>query len=364
MEITEIAKVAKASQDEVKNALVELKDQYDSSESSLILLHEGNGWKIAVREQFLPLVRTIVTETELPKTVLETLAVIAFKYPIKQSELIKIRTNKAYDHLKELEQLGYITRQKHSRTNLIKLTQKFFEYFDLQEEQLKEKFKDFQSIAHAIEQKENEVTDIKKKIRDQAKSETVEQQEARIQEEIGKLEEYDTAPETIIHSEKLGSLEIVDEQTEEELQEDRQKLSEIQQSTQVQKNESEPETRENEPSITNQETSPNQPETEMQELQKSESIIVDLQSSEEQNSADFEEEQTDEVHNTAFDKGKGIVMTQELEKIVNQKVERILHPPKSDNQEEDKNEPLEEKEAKDLLEAAMESKEKQKKQED
>ena len=32
----------------------------------------------------------IVTETELSKTVTETLAVIAFKYPIKQSDLIKI----------------------------------------------------------------------------------------------------------------------------------------------------------------------------------------------------------------------------------------------------------------------------------
>ena len=58
------------------------------------------------------MVRKIVTETELTRSVMETLAVIAFKYPILQSDLIKLRTNKAYDHLVELEKSGYISRQK------------------------------------------------------------------------------------------------------------------------------------------------------------------------------------------------------------------------------------------------------------
>ena len=83
------------------------------------------------------MVRKIVTETELTRSVMETLAVIAFKYPILQSDLIKLRTNKAYDHLVELEKSGYISRQKYC-TNLIKLTDKFFKYFDLTEENLRE----------------------------------------------------------------------------------------------------------------------------------------------------------------------------------------------------------------------------------
>jgi len=126
MSIEELSKLSRSKPDDIKQALVELKNDYDERKSSTMLVNEGDSWKLTIREQYLSLVQKIVTETELSKTIMETLAVIAFKYPIKQSDLIKIRTNKAYDHLKELQELGYISRQKHGRTNLIKLTEKFF----------------------------------------------------------------------------------------------------------------------------------------------------------------------------------------------------------------------------------------------
>lgn len=120
---------------------------------------------------------------------METLAVIAFKYPILQSDLIKIRTNKAYDHLVELEKSGYITRQKHSRTNLIKLTEKFFKYFDLTEEKLKEQFRDFDSIARAIKEKEEEVEKIKDEQR--IRAEDLKKQDDKIRQEIESLDKAD-----------------------------------------------------------------------------------------------------------------------------------------------------------------------------
>ena len=107
MSIEELSKLSRSNPDDIKKALVELKSDYDDRQSSTMLVNEGDSWKLTIREQFLSLVQKIVTETELSKTVMETLAVIAFKYPIKQSNLIKIRTNKAYEHLKELEELGY-----------------------------------------------------------------------------------------------------------------------------------------------------------------------------------------------------------------------------------------------------------------
>ena len=120
--LDEICKLCRSGKEEVIAALNELRKEYDEKQSSLMLVDEGDFWKFTVRDHFIPMVRKIVTETELTKSVLETLAVIAFKYPILQSDMIKIRTNKAYDHLVELEKSGYITRQKHGRTNLIKLT--------------------------------------------------------------------------------------------------------------------------------------------------------------------------------------------------------------------------------------------------
>ena len=126
--LEELGKLCKADTNSLKKELNSLKQDYDANNSSLMIIEEGDSWKITVREEYLPLVRKIVTETELTKSVMETLAVIAFKSPVKQSDVIKVRTNKAYEHLSELESAGYITREKYGRTKIIKLSQKFFEY--------------------------------------------------------------------------------------------------------------------------------------------------------------------------------------------------------------------------------------------
>jgi len=156
MAIEELCMICKDSPENMLTALQELRKTYEEKKSSLMIVEEGNKWKISVRENYTPLVRSIVTETELTKAVMETLAVIAFKYPVLQSEVVKIRSNKAYEHLNELEELGYITRTKHGRTNKITLTQKFFGYFELPPEKLKESLKGFEDDVKSIEEKENQ----------------------------------------------------------------------------------------------------------------------------------------------------------------------------------------------------------------
>lgn len=114
------------------NNVSKLKAEYDERGSPLMIVEEKDGWKITVRETYLPLVRKIVSETELPKTILETLAVIAWKSPVLQSEIIDIRHNKAYEHIEELEELAFIRKEKKGRSYILKLTEKFFEYFDVE----------------------------------------------------------------------------------------------------------------------------------------------------------------------------------------------------------------------------------------
>jgi len=229
MSIEELSKLSRSNPDDIKQALVELKNDYDERKSSTMLVNEGDSWKLTIREQYLSLVQKIVTETELSKTIMETLAVIAFKYPIKQSDLIKIRTNKAYDHLKELQELGYISRQKHGRTNLIKLTEKFFEYFDLPKEKLKDQFQDFKSIAMAIEEKEQEIETIKQEQKARAeeeKNKDIKMKEAAENVEEEDVESYGTEekPKIDAAEEKLGNLEVVDEPSEEELEKERKRI--------------------------------------------------------------------------------------------------------------------------------------------
>jgi segregation and condensation protein B len=132
MTVDEISKICKLSGEEVLKALEFLKKRYESG-TSLTLMEYNNAWKLTVREKFIGNVRKIVPHTELTKTLLETLAVIAWKAPVLQSDIIKIRTNKAYDHINELAEEGFITKEKHGKTALLKLTKKFYDYFEIDE---------------------------------------------------------------------------------------------------------------------------------------------------------------------------------------------------------------------------------------
>ena len=253
--LDEISRLCRSRKEDIVAALEELKKEYDEKQSSLMLAEEGEFWKFTVRDNFASIVKKIVTETELTKSVLETLAVIAFKYPILQSDLIKIRTNKAYEHLAELESAGYISRQKHSRTNLIKLTEKFFRYFDLTEEKLREQFRDFDSIAKAIKEKEIEVDNIKEEQR--KKAEELKKEDEKIRKEIElldkageefevPLETYEAKPKDIIsedfeqegnilvEKEKIGDLEVIEEEQKKIQEREKPKKEEKQGNEQMQ----------------------------------------------------------------------------------------------------------------------------------
>lgn len=253
--LDDISKLSRSLRSDVLNALKELQKEYDEKQSSLMLVDEGDFWKFTVRDHFMPMVRKIVAETELTKSILETLAVIAFKYPILQSDLIKIRTNKAYDHLMELEKSGYISRQKHGRTNLIKLTEKFFKYFDLTEDKLKEQFRDFDSIAKAIKEKEGEVEQIKEEQRKRA--EDLKKEDEKIKKEIESLDEaeeefkipleaYESKPKETIseefeqqgnlvfEKEKIWDMEVIDEEEEKaKKSEEKQQIQQKQEPKQI-----------------------------------------------------------------------------------------------------------------------------------
>ena len=157
LELAELAKLCKRPEQEVLDILTDLKTQLDSSNSPTMLLQDGTAWKLTVREKYVGVIRKVVTTTELPRGILETLAVVAYKVPVLQSKVIKIRTNKAYDHLSQLENSGFITREKSGRTKLVKLTPKFFEYFDIDPSKLKQKFTSAGDVEKAIEAKEKEI---------------------------------------------------------------------------------------------------------------------------------------------------------------------------------------------------------------
>ncbi|MBI4152161.1 SMC-Scp complex subunit ScpB [Candidatus Woesearchaeota archaeon] len=141
-----IASLCSLTIERTEEIIAGLQQEYNSRDHSLRLVQKESGWKLTVRDEFIPLVSSIVSSTELERPLMETLAVIAWKYPIVQSDVIKLRSASAYDHLKALEEQGYIAKEKTGRTFKIKLTKKFFEYFDLPSEEAKQAFLKFVPI--------------------------------------------------------------------------------------------------------------------------------------------------------------------------------------------------------------------------
>ena len=148
IDIAEIAKHLRCRDiDQLTSVLNEIKNEYNTRSSPMIVVNDGVHWKIVVREKYGHVVKKVVADVELTKTLMETLAMVAWKNPVKQSEIIQIRSNKGYDHLDELERTGFISRKKYGRTKLISLTEKFFNYFELSgHEDIKEAFKKMKEI--------------------------------------------------------------------------------------------------------------------------------------------------------------------------------------------------------------------------
>ncbi|HIH32255.1 TPA: SMC-Scp complex subunit ScpB [Candidatus Woesearchaeota archaeon] len=135
-----ISELCNIDKRKLRKILDELRKDYEKRNNALMIFNEGDSWKINVREKYLSIVRKIVADTELPKSVMETLAVIAWKAPIYQSEVVRIRGNKCYDHIEILEEAGFVSKEKKGRSYVLKTNDKFYNYFEIDHGNLKSVF--------------------------------------------------------------------------------------------------------------------------------------------------------------------------------------------------------------------------------
>ena len=173
MTIEELSKHTKIFDiDKIKEALVEIKLDYQNRGGPVQLFEDAGAWKLGIKDEYRQIAERVTTTAEMNKPLMETLAVIAWKYPVVQSEIIKIRHNKAYDHMSRLEEEGFITRSKFGRTRKVTLTEKFFDYFDLpNKEKAREAFKEVvpAEVKDQVEKDEKEIDEAEEKIEEHKK---------------------------------------------------------------------------------------------------------------------------------------------------------------------------------------------------
>ena len=115
----------------LRQILDKLIEKYAKDDGKAIeILKKENSWKMDVKSEYIGMINKLATgAAEFTKAEQETLALIAYKQPLKQSVVVKIRGNKCYDHIAKFTGLGLIKTKKQGHTKEISLSDEFYNYF-------------------------------------------------------------------------------------------------------------------------------------------------------------------------------------------------------------------------------------------
>lgn len=117
----------------LRELIEKLQEKYEDADSAIEVTEKNGFWKMSVKPEYSHMINKLATgQSEFSKAEQETLAIIAYKQPIKQSVIIKIRGNKAYDHIKRFSELDLIKKKKVGHTNELSLADDFYDYFNVE----------------------------------------------------------------------------------------------------------------------------------------------------------------------------------------------------------------------------------------
>lgn len=130
MSITQLVTLVDLNPVLLKQYLERLREKY--SKSAIEIQNRDDLWKMGVRAEYSYLINKLATgSSEFTKAEQETLAIIAYKQPVKQSVIIKIRGNKAYEHIKKFREIGLVRTKAVGHTIELELSDQFYEYFQI-----------------------------------------------------------------------------------------------------------------------------------------------------------------------------------------------------------------------------------------
>lgn len=123
------------SEEKVKELGRALKEKYGSDISALEVLELSDGrFVMQLKPQYVSDVKRLATRQLLTPGPMKTLSFIAYRQPITQSYVAKVRGNLTYSHVKQLREIGLIAEERVGRTKVLRTTPNFADYFNLSHE--------------------------------------------------------------------------------------------------------------------------------------------------------------------------------------------------------------------------------------
>ena len=133
----DLSEITNSDINSINDAINELKKKYSNPKSAIEINEANNSFCLELKSSLNNFVEDLLP-SDLKTSELRTLATIAIKKKILQSDLILLRGSGAYDHIKELLDKKFIVKrkQKDGRSYWISLSEKFFQTFAVSDEYL------------------------------------------------------------------------------------------------------------------------------------------------------------------------------------------------------------------------------------
>jgi segregation and condensation protein B len=137
----------------IRQALKELKAEYDDLGRSFVLKEVAQGYQFRTKAEFAPFILKMLnaSPSRLSRAALETLAIIAYKQPVLRQEVEKLRGVDAGGIIRTLLEKGLLKimgrKNLPGRPLIYGTTKKFLEVFDLKDLDSLPKLKEFKDFG-------------------------------------------------------------------------------------------------------------------------------------------------------------------------------------------------------------------------
>jgi segregation and condensation protein B len=118
----------KRAVDEAKAIATSLKTALSAVE---IVEYPGPRFAMQLKAEYTNVARRFATKPLLSRAALRTLSFVAYFQPITSSDLSTRRGSQVYEHLRDLEEVGFLLWERKGRSKLFRTTTEFAEYFGL-----------------------------------------------------------------------------------------------------------------------------------------------------------------------------------------------------------------------------------------
>lgn len=134
LKLEQLSRYAERSQEDCREALLELLEDYAHREGALEIADTTDGYALQLRPPLQELIYKLVP-ADIGVGAQRTLALVALKGPISQSDIVELRGSGAYDQVRDLVAKGFISRHAEGRSYKLKVTEKFYQYFAIEDVQ-------------------------------------------------------------------------------------------------------------------------------------------------------------------------------------------------------------------------------------